>query len=94
METFMPVEKVDQMKLGNLIARRKIYGDITQNVTESDLEKLLRYYENDVPKVIDYNSRKVRIQGKRILIPPAFYERDGTLFQPPPIEMKCWFVLL
>ena len=62
METFMPVEKVDQMKLGNLVARRKIYGDITQNVTESDLEKLLRYYENDVPKVIDYNSRKVRIQ--------------------------------
>ena len=33
--------EVDMVKLGNLIKRRKVYGDITQNATESQIKRLL-----------------------------------------------------
>ena len=81
-----PLE-ADAMKLENLVKRRKIYGDITQNASESDLSKLLRFFENDVPSVIGYLENKVRVKGQRTYIPPAFYERDGTFIQPPAFEM-------
>ena len=45
------VAKADEKKLANLIKRRKIYGDITQNATEEELESLLKKYGNQVPKV-------------------------------------------
>ena len=31
----------DGVKLGNLLKRHRVYGDITQNATESQLERLL-----------------------------------------------------
>ena len=77
----------DEVKMSNLIKSRKIYGDITQNASESDLAKLLRFYHNDVPSVILYLENKVRLKGKRTYIPPAFFERDGTFVQPPAFEM-------
>ena len=36
-----PKPKPDLKKLANLIQRRKVYGDITQNATESQIERLL-----------------------------------------------------
>ena len=33
--------KVDAIKLENLLKRRKVYGDITQNATESQLQRLM-----------------------------------------------------
>ena len=33
--------EADMVKLGNLIKRRKVYGDITQNATESQITRLL-----------------------------------------------------
>ena len=77
----------DETKLQNLVKRRKIYGDITQNASEKDLSKLLRFYENDVPSVIGYLENKVRLKGYRTYIPPAFFERDGAFVQPPAFEM-------
>ena len=78
----------DELKLENLVKRRKIYGDITQNATELELSKLLRFFENDVPSVIGYLENKVRIKGSRTYIPPAFFERDGTFVQPPAFKMS------
>ena len=43
----------DPVKLENLLQRRQnVYGDITQNVSEEDIEKLLRHFNNHVPSVI------------------------------------------
>ena len=79
--------EADPIKLGNLIKRRKIYGDITQNVTEDELAKLLRYFNNHVPSLIGALEEKVLLKGSRTFIPPAFFGRDGIFVQPPSFEM-------
>ena len=79
--------EADPIKLGNLIKRRKIYGDITQNVTEDELAKLLRYFNNHVPSLIAALEEKVLLKGSRTFIPPAFFGRDGIFVQPPSFEM-------
>jgi hypothetical protein len=81
-------EKADPVKLQNLIKRRKIYGDITQNATDEELEKLLQFFGNEVPKVIGALEDKVRAKGSRNFIPPAFFGRDGVFVQPPSFEMS------
>ena len=78
---------MDPIKLENLIKRRKIYGDITQNVSEDELAKLLRYFDNHVPSIIIALEEKVRLKGSRTFIPPAFFGRDGIFVQPPTFEM-------
>ena len=43
--------EVDMAKLENLIKRRKVYGDITQNATESQIKRLLvrnTYFSNSL----------------------------------------------
>ena len=79
--------EVDPIKLENLIKRRKIYGDITQNVSEDELAKLLQYFDNHVPSIIIALEEKVRLKGSRTFIPPAFFGRDGIFVQPPTFEM-------
>ncbi len=79
--------KPDAVKLANLIKRRKVYGDITQNATEDELAKLLIYFYNNVPRVIGALEGRVRSKGSRTFIPPAFLGRDGNLTQPPNFEM-------
>ena len=79
--------EADPIKLGNLIKRRKIYGDITQNVSEDELAKLLRYFNNHVPSLIGALEEKVLLKGSRTFIPPAFFGRDGIFVQPPSFEM-------
>ena len=74
--------------LANLLQRRKVYGDVMQNASEEELVLLLRFHNNNVPKVIAALESKIYQKGTRSFIPPAFYERDGVLFQPPTIEMK------
>ena len=78
---------MDPIKLENLIKRRKIYGDITQNVSEDELAKLLQYFDNHVPSIIIALEEKVRLKGSRTFIPPAFFGRDGIFVQPPTFEM-------
>ena len=42
----------DGVKLGNLLKRHRVYGDITQNATESQLERLLvNICENIIDKL-------------------------------------------
>ena len=42
----------DGVKLGNLLKRHRVYGDITQNATESQLERLLvNISENIIDKL-------------------------------------------
>ena len=79
--------QADSTKLENLLARRKIYGDITQNSNPEDLEKLLRLFDNHVPSVIAALVDKVKQKGSKTYIPPAFYERNGAFIQPPPFEV-------
>ena len=81
---------VDEKKLANLIERRKVYGDITQNATEQELKDLLCLHGNNVPIVIGILHQRVKQKGSRLYIPPAFYERDGTFYQPPCFEMKMY----
>ena len=78
---------VDEIKLANLIKRRKTYCDITQNATESQLRRLLKTHRNDIPQVIEELELWVRTKGSYTVIPPGFYERDGTFRQPPSFEM-------
>ena len=75
-------------KLANLISRRNVYGDITQIATEQELEKLLCLHGNDVPIVVGILHDRVRKSGSRRYTPPAFYERDGSFYQPPSFNME------
>ena len=79
--------KVDTKKLRNLIRRRAIYGDITQNASEKELKQLLKLHQNNVPEVILSLEEKVRKKGTLTVIPPAFYERDGSFYQPESFEI-------
>ena len=38
-------------------------------------------------QVIAYLEKKVRSKGARTYIPPAFFGRDGSFYQPPAFEM-------
>ena len=71
--------EVDETALKNLLERRKIYGDITQNSSNEEIEILLRYHDNNVPKVISALDEKIKTQGYHTFIPPAFYDRVGVL---------------
>ena len=76
------------MKLKNLRDRRKVYGDITQTVTDpKELEDLLKLFGNQVPLVIGFLEARARQAGKQVMVPPAFYERDGSFYQPPALEI-------
>ena len=79
--------EADPIKLENLLKRRKIYGDITQNASEEELTTLLRYFDNHVPSLVMALEEKIRSKGSRKYTPPAFFERDGKLVQPPPFEI-------
>ena len=39
-----------------------MYGDILQNIDEDDIEKLLRYFDNNVPSVMASLLGKVEMQ--------------------------------
>ena len=53
----------DPVKLENLLQRRQnVYGDILQNIDEDDIEKLLRYFDNNVPSVMASLLGKVEMQ--------------------------------
>ena len=84
-------QQADPKILETLKRRRKIYGDIMQNVDLEEVEALLLHFNNNVPKVIGAIECRVQQKGTRTFIPPAFYARDGTLFQPPSFEMPCTF---
>ena len=71
--------EADETALKNLLERRKIYGDITQNASNEEIEILLRYHDNNVPKVISALDEKIKTQGYHTFIPPAFYDRVGVL---------------
>ena len=45
--------------------RRKVYGDITQNATEEDLEELMINFDNHVPSVIAALEARTRAKGTR-----------------------------
>merc|ERR1711881_304138 len=79
---------VDEEKLANLVKRRNgVYGDIVQNCSELQLRWLMIIYKNDVPKVMRVIQDWMTTKGSQTHIPPAFYERDGTLYQPPSFEL-------
>jgi len=80
-------EEMDQVKLRNLLKRRKTYGDITQNATEKQIARLMLIHKNDVPTVIGVLENWVRTKKTKTYIPPAFYDRDGSFIQPPSFEM-------
>merc|ERR1712106_211843 len=71
--------QVDQTKLANLVARQKVYGDITQSASPLQLEELLRIYNNDIPTVIKALKEIVAKQGDRTFVqPPAFKVAEKT----------------
>ena len=56
-------------KLNNLLKRQKIYGDITQGVTEDVIEKLLCHFDNHVPSLVAALVDKVKKKGFKTHIP-------------------------
>ena len=81
-------DAADPNILRNLLQRRKVYGDVTQNVSNEELETLLRYHENIVPKVIAALEIIIEDRDYCTFIPPAFYDRDGSFVQPPSFQMQ------
>ena len=79
--------KLCEIKFKNLVKRREIYGDITQNATEHQLKRLLLKHDNSVPDVIADLDLWVRTKGSSTAIPPGFYDRDGQFRQPASFEM-------
>ena len=79
---------VDEVKLANLVARQKTYGDSLQNVTKVELEFILRIFRNHVTDVLSAIREKIMAKRSKLFIPPAFHERNKTLFQPPAFHMK------
>ncbi len=47
------------------LKRQKIYGDVAQNATREELEKLLVQFDNHVPDVIKALEYKIREKGVR-----------------------------
>jgi len=80
--------QVDDSKFANLLGRQQTYGDILQNATKEEVEVLLRMFNNHVPHVILALKEKIMAKGCQVFSPPAFYERDGTLFQPQTFQMR------
>ena len=80
--------QIDEEKLSNLLKRQKIYGDVTQNATKEELSYLLGIFKNVVPHVILALKEKIKTTGGLIFIPPAFYERDETFFQPDSLKIQ------
>ena len=79
---------VDEPRLANLVKRRQTtYGDIVQNASEAQLRYLMIIYKNDVPMVIKAIQDWMTVKGSQTHIPPAFYESDGHLYQPPSFEL-------
>lgn len=78
----------DSKKLLNLIRRRNIYSDVMQTVSRDEFfVELLKRFDNSVPDLHDYLlGREVR-KGVWTMVPPAIYQRDGKLIQPPIIEL-------
>ena len=61
-----------------------------QEKLEKDLSKLSEFLNNKYIfffQVIAYLEKKVRSKGARTYIPPAFFGRDGSFYQPPAFEM-------
>ena len=81
---------VDEVKLAKLITRRKIYGDICQVASEAQLRYLLIVHNNNVPSLIRDLEDWVNVKGTQTHIPPAFYDRDGKLVQPPNVEIPLF----
>lgn len=81
---------VDEKKLANLIVRRKKYGDICQVASESQLQYLLMIHGNKVPLVVRDLKDWVYKKGTQTHIPPAFYDKDGSLVQPPSVEIPIF----
>ncbi|XP_063712181.1 uncharacterized protein LOC134840348 [Symsagittifera roscoffensis] len=82
--------KADPVKLRNLLKRRKTYGDITQNATDLQIQRLLVRHDNEVPKVIASLEEWVQTKRTQTYIPPAFYDKEGQLIQPPSFEMPAY----
>ena len=80
----------DEAKLSNLITRRKRYGDICQVASEAQLKYLLMLHQNKVPLVIKELKDWVRKKGTQTHIPPAFFDKDGALVQPPNVEIPIF----
>ena len=64
----------DGVKLGNLLKRHRVYGDITQNATESQLERLL---VNISENIIDKLGRNIGNEAQCAL-PHVFLFLDFT----------------
>lgn len=83
-----PAPKADKAKLEKMTARMTIYGDITQTARGAgEIEELLMLFGNEVPLVIGFLEARARTKGRQAMNPPAFYERDGSLYQPQTIEI-------
>ena len=71
----------------NQVKRRKVYGDITQNATEEELEQLLINNDNHVPSVIAALEDRVRAKGTR------YYTECASNCDPliQAASLMCWF---
>jgi len=79
---------VDKEKLDNLLARQKIYGDITQSASPLQLEEMLKMFNNDIPAVIASLKDITKKCGGQVYLPPAFFERDQSFVQPPGFKIS------
>lgn len=77
-------DKVDDVRLKELVTRRTVYGDICQNLTEEELKKVLKYANNDLTRAIDIIT--IHVGDDLNFSPPAVFEEGKDKFKPKPIK--------
>lgn len=80
----VPASEADEKKLGNLIRRRSVYGDVTQGFNDHELRQALLQANNSVPLAIKVLVRK---RGERIYFRPPSFIEHGELVDPEPFTM-------
>jgi catechol 2,3-dioxygenase-like lactoylglutathione lyase family enzyme len=87
--------EADMVVLQNLIARRKVYGDICQSFRVDELKEFVYRANNSAPLAILLMMDKIYHGHKRLLQPPSYYvdapDQQGGVprkYNPDPFEFS------
>ena len=72
-----PVELTHEEILGNLLKRRKVYGDVTQVFTEQEIDDILTKNNDSADLALkEMRARRAQLKQEDVYIPPDFYGKN------------------
>jgi len=72
-----PVESTHEEILGNLLKRRKVYGDVTQVFTEQEIDDILTKNNDSADLALkEMRARRAQLKQEDVYIPPDFYGKN------------------